>query len=133
MIGLQWRNRLARGTYIAVLKPSNAEVVSSSLTWSTQLFGRENGLFWDLAALRRKKEKSSQKNYAAVATAWARTRAPCRAVLLWVFGVLGRWGTPRCAKWRVVVTPVRKGSAGMGLLMSQFVCICLVIRAHVST
>ena len=30
---LQWRNRLARGTYIAVLV-RNAKVVSSSLTWN---------------------------------------------------------------------------------------------------
>lgn len=29
-------------------KPSNAEVVSSSLTWSTQLFGSENGVFLGL-------------------------------------------------------------------------------------
>ena len=30
---LQWRNRLARGTYTAV-SVRNAEVVSSSLTWN---------------------------------------------------------------------------------------------------
>lgn len=69
MSGLQWRNRLARGTYTAVLKPSNAEVVSSSLTWSTELFWEgEDGFFGERNA------KSSRKNYA-----WARTRAPCRA------------------------------------------------------
>ena len=35
---LQWRNRLARRTYKAVSGLSYAEVVSSSLTWSTALF-----------------------------------------------------------------------------------------------
>lgn len=35
---LQWRNRLARGTYMSVLGVSDAEVVSSILTWSTSFF-----------------------------------------------------------------------------------------------
>lgn len=54
-------------------KPSNAEVVSSSLTWSTQLFlGEKTGFFWDLAALRKERDRSAEKNYAALAAAWAR-------------------------------------------------------------
>ena len=35
---LQWRNRLAHGTYMTVQLQSNAEVVSSSLTWRILLF-----------------------------------------------------------------------------------------------
>lgn len=62
MSGLQWRNRLARGTYTAVLEPSNAEVVSSSLTWSTELFWEgEGGFFGERSAGRGETRKAHGK------------------------------------------------------------------------
>lgn len=58
-------------------KPSNAEVVSSSLTWSTQLFGREKGFFgtWRRSGWRRTKVREKimrlwrQRGPAGVGTA----------------------------------------------------------------
>ncbi|XP_027606110.2 nascent polypeptide-associated complex subunit alpha, muscle-specific form [Pipra filicauda] len=85
-------------------KPSNAEVVSSSLTWSTQLFGRESGLFWDLAALRREEDKGEGKNYAAVAAAKTRWRG--------ALSTLGSgWGWSRRERRR----GARNGSLGTGV------------------